>query len=73
MGRIELLPHPFPDRRHVGEEAEVAEGGALRGKARFAAPAQFPAILGHWLGVLPAPATILVAAGDEFAMRIPHL
>ncbi len=26
-----LLAHPAPHRRHVGEKAEMAEGGVLRG------------------------------------------
>src|SRR5690606_7773747 len=66
----EAFAHPIPYRRHVGEEAEVAERGALRGEADVV-PGEGPAFARDGPGVLPAAAAVLVGAGDELAIGIP--
>ena len=63
------LAHEIPLRGHVGEEAEVAEGGQAGMEADLAA-GQWP-IARHLAVVLPAAAAILVAAGDEGGIGIP--
>ena len=71
---VQLLAQPRPDRRHVGEEAEVTERRVLRGEAHGAgaeAPGERPAVARHGAGVMPLAAAILVAARDEFSVRFP--
>ena len=62
--------HPVPHRGHVGKEAEVPEGGALGGEAHIPAR-QLPALARDGLLVDPAPAAVLVGAGNEFAVGLP--
>ena len=66
----ETLPHPGPLRRHVREESEVAERGAL-GAEPHLLPAELPALARHRPGELPAPAAFFVRAGDELPVRVP--
>src|SRR5690606_21401452 len=63
-------PHPVPHRGHVGKEAEVAKGRALRGETDLG-PGKRPALLRDRASVLPATASVLVRAGNEFTVGIP--
>ena len=47
----------------------MAEGSALRAEADIV-PRERPAV-GHFGREIPAPAAILVRAGEEFAIRLP--
>jgi hypothetical protein len=66
----EVAAHPGPLRGHVGEESEVAEGGALGAEGDFL-PSEVPALARDRAGELPAAAALLVRAGDELAVRVP--
>ena len=75
---IELQAHPVPHRSHVGEELQVAEWCRAGGEVHLV-PVELPAFIRQVLRELPAPAAILVRAGDELACcgpvreaRLPH-
>ena len=62
-----LRAQPVPHRRHVGEESQMAERGALRREARLA-PRQRPAFGRDGLVVVPAPAAVVVRRRNELAV-----
>src|SRR5690606_27234494 len=70
FGRAELRAHPLPHGRHIREEPEMAERGALRREAHVV-PGKRPALGRHRLGELPAAAAVLVRTGHELAVRPP--
>ena len=69
LGVVRAGLHPVPLRRHVGEESEVAEGGEGRVEAHVAAY-QRPAG-GDGTMLDPAPAALLVRAGNEGRVGVP--
>src|SRR5690606_19823001 len=67
---IRAATHPFPHRGHIGEEAEVAERRALRGKAHIV-PRHRPTVFGHRLEELPAATAVFIRTRHEFTVRVP--
>ena len=71
VGVVRQGAHRVPLRRHVGEEAQVAEGGQAGVEADLAAR-HWPAARNRSM-LDPAPAAILVRSGDEGRVGVPFV